>query len=203
MQTILLFLLSYLSGSLPFSVWFGRIFLDEDVRQFGDGNPGATNVFRAGSPLLGLIVLFLDIAKAALPVGLIHFQLGVQGIPLVLIATAPVLGHMYSPFLGFQGGKALAVSLGVWIGLSTWKLSLPAVVGVVLGWMILSPTGWSVMLAMASILAVILIWLPSTHLLLIWAIQTALLAWTHRDDFQQPPSFLARLKHKKPNNGDN
>mgnify|MGYP001163344776 CR=1 FL=1 len=58
--------IAFLCGSIPFSVWLGRLFLRQDVRQYGDGNPGAANVFRAGNQALGLFVLVLDVAKAAL-----------------------------------------------------------------------------------------------------------------------------------------
>jgi glycerol-3-phosphate acyltransferase PlsY len=137
MQYLTWILISFLSGSIPFSVWLGRIFLGLDIRQFGDGNPGATNVFKAGSPLLGTITLLLDVTKAAIPVGLSYSTLNYRGIPMFLIAIAPLVGHTFSPFLGFKGGKALATTLGIWIGLTTWQASLPAVFGVVLGIVIL------------------------------------------------------------------
>ena len=80
-------IIAFLCGSLPFSVWSGRIFLGLDVRSFGDGNPGATNVFRAGSRLAGLVALLLDISKAAVPVGLAYFNLGIRGVPMFFIAV--------------------------------------------------------------------------------------------------------------------
>jgi glycerol-3-phosphate acyltransferase PlsY len=126
---VALVLIAFLCGSIPFSVWLGKIFLGVDVRQFGDGNPGAANVFRSGSKVVGLLALILDVTKAAVPIGLSYFNLGVRGIPMFLIAIAPILGHIFSPFLGFHGGKALAVSLGVWIGLTIWKASLTGVIG--------------------------------------------------------------------------
>ena len=98
---ITLVLISFFCGSLPFSVWLGKIFLSLDVRQFGDGNPGATNVFRSGDKLLGLLALVLDISKAAAPVGVIYYDLGFRGLPMFLVAIAPILGHVFSPFLGF------------------------------------------------------------------------------------------------------
>ena len=108
-------LLAFICGSLPFSVWLGKIVMGLDVRQVGDGNPGATNVFRAGNKLMGVLALILDIGKAALPVGLAYHVLDIRGLVMFLIAIAPVLGHVFSPFLGFRGGKGIAVSFGVWI----------------------------------------------------------------------------------------
>jgi glycerol-3-phosphate acyltransferase PlsY len=194
MTTLLWILIAFISGSLPFSLWLGRVFLGTDIRQYGDGNPGATNVFRAGSPVLGITVLLLDVAKAALPIGFCYNNLSIRGIPMLLIATAPLLGHSFSPFLNFRGGKALAATLGAWIGLTTWKASLSAVIGVVVGVLVLSSAGWGVMLAMAAILLTLLIWLPSGILLGIWGLQTILLAWTHRQDLKQPPAFHPRIK---------
>jgi acyl phosphate:glycerol-3-phosphate acyltransferase len=176
--------LAFLLGSLPFSVWLGKLATGKDVRQVGDGNPGATNVFRAGGKLVGLLALVLDIAKGAFPVGMATYVLGFNEAAMFLVATAPVLGHVFSPFLGFRGGKGIAVSFGVWIGLTVWKLSLPALLIVVIGNALFTPPGWSVMLALGGILAGILFWLLAPLLLAVWAAQTIILAWTHRHDLR-------------------
>jgi acyl phosphate:glycerol-3-phosphate acyltransferase len=182
-----LILIAFLCGSLPFSVWLGKLFMGLDVRHVGDGNPGATNVFRYGSRVVGLLALVLDISKAAAPVGLAYHNLGVRGLPMVLIAIAPILGHAFSPFLGFRGGKALATALGVWIGLTIWKLSLAALAGVLIGIALFVTAGWAVMLAMIVIVSVILLWMPDSLLFIVWAGETLILAWTHRADLAQRP----------------
>jgi acyl phosphate:glycerol-3-phosphate acyltransferase len=185
MPTYALIPLAFLCGSLPFSVWLGKILLGLDVRKFGDGNPGAANAFRTGNELVGLLVLLLDISKAAAPVGWAYFNLDIRGIPMLLIAVAPILGHVFSPFLRFRGGKALATALGVWIGLTIWKLSLPAIVGAVIGIALFTPPGWSGMFALGGILAVLLIWLPDPLLFAVWLSEVFILAWTHRLDLRQ------------------
>jgi glycerol-3-phosphate acyltransferase PlsY len=185
MVSIAVIPLAFLCGSLPFSVWLGKILLGLDVRKYGDGNPGAANAFRTGNKLVGPLVLLLDISKAAAPVGWAYFNLDIRGIPMVLIAVAPILGHVFSPFLGFRGGKALATALGVWIGLTVWKLSLPAVVGALIGITLFTLPGWSVMLALGGILAVLLIWLPDPLFLAVWLSELFILAWTHRLDLHQ------------------
>jgi glycerol-3-phosphate acyltransferase PlsY len=187
MNWVLLVLISFLCGSLPFSVWIGKLFLSVDVRQYGDGNPGAANVFRAGNKVAGLTALLLDVAKAAAPVGFSYYNLGIRGIPMYLIAIAPVLGHVFSPFLKFRGGKAIAVSLGVWIGLTIWKASLAGVAGTVIGIILMTSSGWAVMLGMLAILITLLIWIPDPLLFLVWASQTLILIWTHRADLRQKP----------------
>lgn len=189
MTWIAFVLIAFLCGSLPFSVWLGKLFLGLDVRRFGDGNPGATNVFRSGSKIVGLLTLILDITKAATPVGLAYHNLGMRGIPMFLIAIAPVLGHVFSPFLRFQGGKAVAVSLGVWIGLTIWKASLAGVIGVSIGIALTTTAGWAVMLGLIGILVALLIWMPDPLFLMVWVGVTLILMWTHRDDLSHPPHW--------------
>lgn len=180
-------LLAYLCGSLPFSVWLGKRFLGIDVRHIGDGNPGSANVFKSGSKLMGLLALLLDVSKAAVPVGLAYFNMGIRGIPMLLIAIAPILGHVFSPFLGFRGGKAIAAALGVWIGLTIWKASLAGVVAAVIGITLFTSPGWAVMLALGGILITLLLWLPDPLLLFVLTCQTLILTWTHRTDLGRPP----------------
>jgi len=189
MSTIALTLVAFVCGSLPFSVWLGKIFLGLDVRQFGDGNPGATNVYKAGNKMIGLLALILDISKAAAPVGFAYYNLNIRGLSVFFIAIAPILGHVFSPFLGFRGGKALATALGVWIGLTIWKISLPAAAAALIGIAIFTSPGWAVMFAMGGILTTLIIWLPNPLLILIWAAETLILAWTHRADLRHHPNL--------------
>lgn len=182
-----LVLLSFLCGSLPFSVWLPKILHHTDVRRFGDGNPGATNAFRAGGALVGLLALILDVSKGAAPVGWAYFNLGYRGLPMWLIATAPLLGHALSPFLGFKGGKGLAVALGAWIGLTMWRVSLPAVLLVLFWTALLDSGGWAVMLTLGGMFAILIAWLPDPLLLAVLAGQVVILAWTHRADLRRRP----------------
>lgn len=180
-------LLAFFCGALPFSVWLPKIARRADVRQFGDGNPGATNAFRAGGKGIGLLALLLDVSKAAAPVGWATFQIGFDGWPLALIATAPVLGHAFSPFLRFRGGKALVVAFGAWIGLTLWKLSIPALLLVLFWRKVIDVDGWAVMLALAVLLIIILVWLPEPLYLAVLAGQVLILGWKHRADLRQRP----------------
>ena len=187
MNSIVMVFIAFVCGSFPFSVWLGKLLLGVDVRQYGDGNPGATNLIRAGSKSIGLLALILDVSKAAIPVGLSYYNLGIRGIPMYLIAIAPILGHIFSPFLGFHGGKAIAVSLGVWIGLTTWKASLVGVIGTAVGIALISSSGWAVMLGLTMILFALLFWIPDPLLFSVWVSETLILAWTHRSDLRQKP----------------
>jgi len=194
MTSLFWILIAFASGSIPTSVWLGKVFLNLDIRQYGDGNPGATNVFRAGSPILGVITLLFDVCKAALPVGICYSTLHIRGLPMLLISIAPVLGHMFSPFLEFKGGKALAATLGVWIGLTIWKASSAAVLGAVIGILILSTPGWTMMLAMLLILLSLLVFDQDPLFYGTWVFLTILLAWAHKMDLTSPPGFNQRIK---------
>jgi len=196
MTWVVMVFIAFLCGSLPFSVWLGKLFVGVDVRQYGDGNPGSANVFRAGNKVVGLAALLLDVAKGAAPVGLSYYTLGIRGIPMYLIAIAPILGHVFSPFLKFRGGKAIAVSLGVWIGLTLWKASLVGVIFTVIGIAVMTPPGWSVMLGMGAILVSLLIWMPDPLLLVTWASQTLILAWTHQSDLRKKPHMRPWLEKR-------
>jgi glycerol-3-phosphate acyltransferase PlsY len=189
MISFLFMIIAFLCGALPFSVWLGKLFAGQDVRALGDGNPGAANAFRTGNRLVGLFSLLLDVSKAAVPVGLAYFNLGLRGLPMFFIAMAPLLGHVFSPFLGFRGGKGLSTALGIWIGLTIWKASLAAVLAAVIGIAILTPPGWAVMLALAGILGALLAWLPDLLLLAVLGCQTLILAWTHRRDLSHWPAL--------------
>lgn len=187
---------SFLSGSLPFSAWISRRFLDTNIRRIGDGNPGATNVYRAGGWGWGAVAALLDVLKAALPVGLAYFGAGVRGWPMVLIAVAAPLGHAFSPFLGWQGGKAIAASLGTWIGLTLGEG--PIILGLffALGELLLAVDGWAVMFGMAGLLGHLLLNHRDPFLLAVWLANTLLLAWTHRADLKQRPHLRPWLRER-------
>jgi glycerol-3-phosphate acyltransferase PlsY len=112
------FLLSYLCGAIPFGVLVGRL-RGVDVRAVGSGNIGATNVWRALGPVAGSLVFLLDVLKgwAGPLIGML--LLGPQDtVGIALCALIAVLGHTFSVFLGFKGGKGIATGLGVAIGMA-------------------------------------------------------------------------------------
>ncbi|NJN95077.1 MAG: hypothetical protein HC875_13725 [Anaerolineales bacterium] len=189
--------IAFLSGSLPFSVWVGQVALQKDIRRYGDGNPGATNVLRSGSRGWAALALLLDSLKGAIPAGLAYFWAGLTGWPLIAVALAPVLGHAYSPLLRFRGGKAVAVTFGIWAGLTLWEG--PTVLGLALGlWFALVVVGgWAMLLALFSLLAYLVLARPEADLLAVWAGNTLILAWKHRTDLAQWPQLRSWLKKKE------
>ncbi len=181
--------LGFLSGSLPFSVWLGNLVLHTDIRRYGDGNPGATNVFRAGNFGVGMLALFLDMLKGAAPVALAHYLFSVDGWPLIPVILAPILGHAFSPFLRFRGGKAIASAFGAWTALTV--PFGPFVMGgsVFVFYKLLNISGWAVMAALAMLLAFLLLTGAGWPLVAAWAGTTLFLAWTHRADLRQRPQL--------------
>ena len=112
-------LAAYLIGSIPVAYIFGRVLKGLDIREHGSGNMGATNAFRVLGKGPGTIVLILDIVKGVIPVTLLANAFGLADpLSLVIIAVAVVAGHNWTVFLGFKGGKGMATSLGVLIGLA-------------------------------------------------------------------------------------
>jgi glycerol-3-phosphate acyltransferase PlsY len=117
----LLVVLGFLAGSVPFGFVIARLFLGVDVREVGSGNIGATNVARAGGKGVGVVVLLLDVAKAVLP--MLAARALLRGEPsgeilVVAVGLAAFLGHLFTPWLGFRGGKGVATGLGVFLVLS-------------------------------------------------------------------------------------
>jgi len=186
---LLLSLAGFLLGAMPFSIWLGRLVAGRDIRAYGDHNPGATNVLRAAGFAPFALVLFLDISKGALPVGLAYHILGIQDWQIIPIALAPPLGHAFSPFLKWRGGKAIAATMGVWIGLTIWIVPLVGLILLVIWSLLLRPSGWAVLLTLAGLLLFLLIWDPRPVFLAVLGGHILLLVWKHRQDLAQKPEL--------------
>lgn len=173
--------ISFLCGALPLAVWIGRL-AGHDIRQVGDGNPGATNVLRAAGWPWFILALCAEFSKGAIPVGIAYQLWGWRDWWMVLIALAPGLGHAFSPFLGGRGGKALAALLGSWIGLTLWRV--PAVMLISLTFFFLlfrrKHELWAILATLAVACAYLLLFNPSPLLLTILATHLLLILWTHK-----------------------
>lgn len=121
MSTLLFILFAYLLGSIPTAVWVGKSWYAIDVREHGSKNAGATNTFRVLGKKPGIIVLIIDIIKGAIASLLpFYFYTGTtdQVVNLQIITSiVAVVGHVFPCFANFKGGKGVATSLGVIIGL--------------------------------------------------------------------------------------
>ena len=110
MELVLIILVSYLLGSIPFGLILTKIFLKKDIRDIGSGNIGATNVLRTGNKIIGYLTLSLDILKAVIPVLYIKFNYP----ELVYVSSLSVfIGHVFPLWLKFKGGKGVATYVGI------------------------------------------------------------------------------------------
>lgn len=192
-QLLLLLLLSYITGSIPTSIILGKIVKGIDIREHGSGNAGGTNVFRVLGWKPALVVVVIDIFKGWLPPA-IYATILFQGQPItnigivqILCGFAAVLGHTYTIFAGFRGGKGIGTLAGMLLAL--FPIALPLCIIVFIITLIL--TGY---VSLSSILAtvalpIILLVLPifgiqqSTSSLLIFALLVPLFAiFTHRSN---------------------
>jgi acyl phosphate:glycerol-3-phosphate acyltransferase len=173
---------SFISGSIPFGYLIGRFIYHTDIRKQGSGNIGAMNALRTLGKPGAVAVLVLDAAKGALPVALSHTP------PLASIAAAcAVLGHCFSPWLHWKGGKGVATAFG-----AIFALCWPAGLVVVAGWLAgaLVVTRYSSVGSMAgSVVAPFALFfftrsIPET---LFGAFAAAFIMWTHRQN-------IARLR---------
>jgi acyl phosphate:glycerol-3-phosphate acyltransferase len=180
-------LLAFLCGSIPFSLLIGFWVLKADVRQYGDGNPGASNVIRAGGWRVGISAVLLDSFKGAAPVGSVYFLMGVQDWRIVPIAIAPVAGHAFSPWLRFRGGKAVAVTFGIWTGLTLGEAPILLGMFLLLAYFTVAVDGWAVVLAMLGLLVWLLISHHGSVFLGVWLGNVAILIFKHRHDLARPP----------------
>jgi len=127
---IVALLFSYLVGAIPFGLLFSRM-VGKDVRKEGSGNIGATNVNRVLGKKLGILTLLCDVTKGFLPVFVASIMLPEGDNRLLYIGLcglAAVLGHMFSIYLGFKGGKGVATALGVFLFFSPWSIAIALVV---------------------------------------------------------------------------
>jgi acyl phosphate:glycerol-3-phosphate acyltransferase len=219
MQLWLCPLLSFLLGSLPFGLWMAKT-RGIDIRSHGSGNIGATNVLRVMGKRFGIPCLVLDMLKGFIPVVIAINLIQIQGRPVqiplglpetwimefapsdaikaqiahILTALAAVLGHNYSPWAGFKGGKGIATSAGVLLGLMPFAVLI--LVGV---WLLLFFTTRYVSLASigaACVLPLLTLWGSWHHgriqdgtwnkpLSVFTLVIAALAVWKHRSNLQR------------------
>ena len=136
MITVLLILIAYVLGSIPNALWVGKTFKNIDVREHGSKNTGSTNAARVLGAKLGIFTLILDILKGALPTylgivlgaDLLTRMTGIDKLDVIVIGMAAILGHTFSLFLKFKGGKAVATTLGVFLVLVPYAILILLVV---------------------------------------------------------------------------
>ena len=135
MMIIVMLILSYLIGAFPIGLIIGKLFFKKDIRQYGSGNTGATNSFRVLGRPAGFIVTFLDIFKGFITVFFpLWFPVHADGVIStfftngLIVGLFAILGHVYPIYLKFNGGKAVATSAGVVLGVNPILLLILAII---------------------------------------------------------------------------
>lgn len=120
---ILLIIMEYMCGSFLFSYWLG-LAVKKDLKEIGDGNPGAFNLWHAAGYRLGILGVFLDFMKGYIPLVFLYESGIIRENLLIPTALAPIFGHVFPVFHKFRGGKAIAVTFGVWSAITGFRVSL-------------------------------------------------------------------------------
>ena len=182
MFDILWICLTYCIGSVPFGLVFAKTFCRIDPRTAGSGNVGATNVARLCGKAWGAATLACDLLKGTIPV-FIAMQYSTSELVWTLTALAAILGHLYSCFLGFKGGKAVATSIGVLIPLAFWQLLIAVCICLFLIWR----SGFVSLgsLALVTAMPILLALSGKFGLLPLSLIILALVFWSHRENIRR------------------
>ncbi len=178
-------ILSYLVGAIPTSYLAGRMFRGIDLRKHGSGNLGATNLYRTLGWKYAIPVGLFDIAKGAVPVVLFAPQVSASERVAVACGIAAVLGHVYSVFVRFRGGKGVATAAGVMLGLAPY-----AVLALIVLWaLIVFGTGYvslgSIVAAALLPLAVWVLHPGARGLLPVIGLVAAGIVWLHRANIRR------------------
>lgn len=174
-------MIAYLLGSIPSGVWIGKLFYQKDIREYGSGNTGATNTFRILGVKAGIVALVLDVLKGTAAT-LLPIYLNTNIHP-VFIGVFAILGHIYSAYIHFKGGKAVATSAGV--ALALHPIFLLIFVGVFLIILFISST-----VSLASISAVFLAAIGSLFIndplfsVVVWLLALVIL-YLHRENIKR------------------
>ncbi len=185
MELIIIGIISYLMGSIPFGLILTRIFLKKDIREIGSGNIGATNALRTGNKLIGYSTLILDVLKAVIPVLYVK-----NNFPdaVYISALCAFIGHVFPVWLKFKGGKGVATYVGI-------LFSLNIIYGLVFGicWLIIffisKYSSLASLIGSLSIPVYILI-LEGLENVFFYVIMFILIFFTHREN-------IKRLKNKE------
>jgi glycerol-3-phosphate acyltransferase PlsY len=108
---------AFLAGGIPFSWLLGKV-AGFDLRREGSGNPGATNLYRTAGPAWGITGLLLDVAKGFLPVLAARWLFPEVEAAAIVAAAAAIAGHIWTPYLGFRGGKGVATATGAFLAIN-------------------------------------------------------------------------------------
>ena len=185
MDFLIIGIISYLMGSIPFGFILTKIFLKKDIREVGSGNIGATNTLRAGNKVIGYLTLTLDIIKAIIPV--IYTKIYFPDF-LYLASLCAFLGHVFPVWLKFKGGKGVATYVGILFSINIYFGIIFTIVWTIT-FVISKFSSLSSLIASVSIPIYLLI-LTQFDQLIFFTIMFVLIFFTHREN-------IKRLKNKE------
>ena len=185
MDILIVGIICYLIGSIPFGYILTKIFLKKDIRDIGSGNIGATNALRTGNKTVGYATLFFDIVKAVIPIIYIKFNFT----ELLYIASLCIfLGHVFPIWLKFRGGKGVATYVGILFALNIY-FGLVFVISWLITFALFKFSSLSSLVASISIPIYLLILSKFEHIFF-FTIMFVLVFFTHREN-------IKRLKNKE------
>ena len=185
MDILIVGIICYLIGSIPFGYILTKIFLKKDIRDIGSGNIGATNALRTGNKTIGYTTLFFDIIKAVIPIIYIKFNFT----ELLYIASLCIfLGHVFPVWLKFKGGKGVATYVGILFALNIY-FGLVFIISWFITFALFKFSSLSSLVASISIPIYLLILSKFDHVFF-FTIMFVLVFFTHREN-------IKRLKNKE------
>ena len=184
MDYLIIIIISYLMGSIPFGLILTKIFLKKDIRKIGSGNIGATNALRSGNRFIGYSTLLLDIIKAILPVLYIKYNHA----DLVYISALCVfLGHVFPVWLKFRGGKGVATFVGIIFSLNIYYVLIFGITWI----LIFLISKYSSLASLIATLSIpIYLFFTNENQVIFFGIMFILIFYTHREN-------IKRLKNKE------
>jgi glycerol-3-phosphate acyltransferase PlsY len=188
----LLVLCAFGLGACPFSLWVGRWLLGKDIRNYGDGNPGAANVFKAGGRKAGFLAVFLDVGKGVPFVLLAHSVFELPNAAVLGIAFSAILGHAFSPILQLRGGKAIAVTFGAILALPQHDMIFALAGAMFLGFLLIAVDAWVVIFGAAALAAHVLVTRGASGETLFMMGVLALLVLKFFDELKAAPKIRLR-----------
>jgi len=198
-------LIGFLIGSIPFAFVIGKLLFGIDIRKYGDGNPGTTNLWKAKNLGWAAVAGLFDFSKGALPIAVCFYMLEIRDWGIVPIALAPVAGHAFSPFLKFHGGKAIATTYGVWGGLTIWEVPVFLALTTFIFSAFQKVHSWIQVAVMLSLFGFILIRFPGYdyfyQFIAIWMGNLLIIVIKHSHELRcwpQPQPWLMNLRKRQP-----
>ena len=185
MDVLIIGIISYLMGSIPFGFILTKIFLNKDIREIGSGNIGATNALRTGNKFIGFTTLILDVVKAVAPVLYVKFYFSEL---IYLASLCAFLGHVFPIWLNFKGGKGVATYIGILFVINIYL----GLIFVITWFVIFAISKYSSLSSLVASLAipVYLLILNQFNQVFFFTIMFVLIFFTHREN-------IKRLKNKE------